>query len=183
MIREIEEAIVDRLTGALPKLHVAAFPDRPDTFKMHHPAGAVLVAYGREVYGKPRDLSLVVQERRIEWDISILTRNLRTHVGAYDVLDAVRMVLTGWRTEGCSKLMPVKAEFIDQNQGVWTHILTMTHTIPTVECHEEEDLPPLKRVNTADDYGTTEAPRPDCAPAGDPEGGAEPEPSEEIING
>lgn len=156
MICEIEEAIVARLAGSLDKLHVASFPDKPDAFKMSHPNGAVLVAYGREVYSKPRDLSLVVQERKIEWDISILTRNLRTHVGAYDVLDAVRMLLTGWRTEGCSKLMPVRAEFIDQNQGVWTHVLTMTHTITTVECHEEEDLPALTRVNTADDYGTTD---------------------------
>lgn len=156
MIREIEEAIVARLAGSLEKLHVAAFPDRPDAFKMSNPNGAVLVAYGREVYSKPRDLSLVVQDRRIEWDISILTRNLRSHVGAYDVLDAVRMVLTGWRALGASKLMPVRAEFIDQSQGVWTHMLTMTHSIPTVECHEEEDLPALKRVNTADDFGTTD---------------------------
>lgn len=156
MIREIEASIVARLDAALDKLHVEAFPDKPESFKLTHPAGAVLVAYGREVYSKPRDIALVVQDRRIEWDISILTRNLRSHVGAYDVLDAVRMVLTGWRTEGCSKLIPVRAEFIDQSQGVWTHMLTMSHSIPTVECHEEEDLPVLKRVNTADPFGTTD---------------------------
>ena len=70
MIREIEEAIVARLAEALPKLHVAAFPDKPDTFKMHHPAGAVLVAYGREVHGKPRGLSLVVQVRPVSaWGV------------------------------------------------------------------------------------------------------------------
>ncbi|MFN8682779.1 Gp37 family protein [Paracoccus sp. P2] len=169
MIGEIEKAIVERLAGRLTGVKVEAFPDKPDTYTMHHPKGVVLVAFGRATYSAPKTIDLVVQERRIEWDITLLMRNLRDHAGAYDVLDAVRLVLTGWRTSGAGKLMPVREEFLDQKQGVWTYVLTMAHTIPAVECAEEEDLPLLKRVNTTDDYGTTQAPPADPDEGGNPE--------------
>ena len=166
MIREIEAALVARIAERIPDLHVAAFPDKPESFNLHHPAGAVLVAFGRETYSRPRALDVIVQERRIEWDISILTRNLRTHVGAYEVLDALRLALTGWRPEGSGKLRPVRAEFLDQKQGVWTHVLTMDHVVTVAECGEEEeanrDLPPLARVDMRDEFGGAHAPRPGC---------------------
>lgn len=165
MIGEIETAIVGRLAGRLTGVKVEAFPDKPDTYTMHHPKGVVLVAFGRATYSAPKTIDLVVQERRIEWDITLLMRNLRDHAGAYAVLDAVRLVLTGWRTNGCGKLMPVREQFLDQKQGVWTYMLTMAHTIPAVECAEGENLPLLKRINTVDDYGTTQAPP--AAPDGD----------------
>lgn len=161
MIGEIEAAIVGRLAAQLTGVRVEAFPDKPDTYNMHHPKGVVLVAFGRSTYSPPRAIDLVVQERRIEWDITLLMRNLRDHAGAYDVLDAIRLVLTGWRTSGCGKLMPVREQFLDQRQGVWTYVLTLAHSVTTVECAEEEDLPLLKRINTADDFGETQAPRDD----------------------
>ena len=165
MIREIEAALVARIAERIPDLHVAAFPDKPESFRMQHPVGAVLVAFGRESYSKPRALDLVVQERRIEWDVSVLTRNLRTHVGAYAVLDALRLALTGWRVEGAGKLRPVRADFVDQKQGVWTHVLTMDHVVLVAECGEAEtgcDLPPLARVDLRDEFGGAYAPRPGC---------------------
>jgi len=168
MIGEVEAAIVERLAGQLTGVKVEAFPDKPDSYRMHHPKGTVLVAFGRATYSAPRSIDLVVQERRVEWDITLLMRNLRDHAGAYDVLDAIRLVLTGWRTSGCTKLMPVREQFLDQNQGVWTFVLTMAHSVTVVECAEEEDLPLLKRVNTEDDYGTTQAPR--GADGGDDDG-------------
>ncbi|MDD2870087.1 Gp37 family protein [Neomegalonema sp.] len=164
-LQEIEAAIVARIAARLPDLHVEAFPDKPESFRMHHPAGAVLVAFGRESHAKPRALDLVVQERRIEWDLSILTRNLRSHVGAYDVLDALRLALTGWRAEGCGKMRPVRAEFVDQKQGVWTYVLTVEHATMTVEVADEEDAsapPTLKRIDTLSGFGSSRTPRPGC---------------------
>lgn len=180
MIGEIETAIVERLAARLTGVKVEAFPDKPDTYKFHHPKGTVLVAFGRATYSAPRAIDIVVQERRIEWDITLLMRNLRDHAGAYPVLDAIRLILTGWRTCGAGKLMPVREQFLDQHQGVWTFALTMAHTIPTVECAEEEDLPLLKRINTVDEYGTTQAPPddPDADDGGDEPGGDEPPPDD-----
>lgn len=161
MIGEIEKAIVERLAAQLAGVKVEAFPDKPDTYNMHHPKGAVLVAFGRSTYSQPRATDLVVQERRIEWDITLVMRNLRDHAGAYDVLDAVRLILTGWQPPACRKMMPVREQFLDQRQGVWTYVMTMACATTVVECAEEEDLPLLKRISTEDDFGTTQAPRGD----------------------
>lgn len=158
MIGEIETAIVERLAERLTGVKVEAFPDKPDTYKMHHPKGVVLIAFGRSTYSQPRATDLVVQERRIEWDITLVMRNLRDHAGAYDVLDAVRLILTGWRPPACRKMMPVREQFLDQKQGIWTYVLTVAHATTVVECAEEEDLPLLKRINTEDEFGTTQSP-------------------------
>lgn len=156
MIRDIEAAIVERLAGVVQDIKVEAFPDRPESYNMTHPRGAVLVAFGRAVYSAPRATDIVVQDRRIEWDITLVFRDLRNHGGAYGHLDAVRMALTGWRYPGCSKMMPVREQFIDQTQGLWTFMAGFAHSIPTVEIGEDEDLPKLVKLTTEDDYGSTE---------------------------
>lgn len=168
MISEIETAIVDRLATRLTGVSVEAFPNKPDTYPFQHPTGTVLVAFGRATYSAPHAIDLVVLERRIEWDITLLMRSLGDHAGAYPVLDAIRLSLTGWRTCGASKLMPVREQFLDQHQDVWSFALTMAHTIPTVEWAEGEDPPLLKRISTVDEFGATQAPPADPGePGGD----------------
>lgn len=157
MIDDIEKAIVARLSGAITEVKVEAFPDKPDGYRMTHPRGVVLVAFGRATYSAPKATDIVVQERRLEWDVTLLFRQLREHSGAYGHLDAARMALTGWRFPGATKMFPVREQFVSQHQGIWTYTLTLAHQVPAIEIDEDELGPLLKQVNTQDDYGETEA--------------------------
>lgn len=145
-ILAIETAIVARLAAALTGLRVEAFPDSPDTYRLQHPRGAVLVGYGRSDYGRPLATGPIVQDRRLEFDITVLARHLRDHGGAYGVLDAVRIALTGFRPAGATGLQPVRDRFLAVRDGVWRYAITLATTMPALETADEEQGPLLRQV-------------------------------------
>ena len=82
LITEIEDAIIERLKTNIPDLLVEPFPDNPSAYRLLHPKGAVLVRYRGGRYTNPETLGVIVQDRTIEFDLVIVTRNLRNHAGA-----------------------------------------------------------------------------------------------------
>ncbi len=150
MILEIETAIVGRLAAAMPGIRVEAFPEKPEEYTLKHARGAVLVGYGRSAYGKPEALGAIVQERRLEFDITILARDLREHGGAYGYLDAARVALTGFRPAGARKLHPVRDRFLGVRGGVWRYAITMATAAPAMEADEAGQPVLLRRLTLAD---------------------------------
>lgn len=150
MILEIETAIVARLAAALDGVRVEAFPDNPDAYKLQHARGAVLVGYGRSDYGRPKALDMVAQDRRLEFDVTVLMRNLREHGGAYGALDAVRIALTGFRPAGADKLHPVRERFLAVRDGVWRYAATFATSMPALETAAAEQGPLLRQVGFAE---------------------------------
>lgn len=125
---EIENAIIDRLKSQVAGLHIQGFAQNADEFAVRHPAGAALVMYGGSNYTTPSSLATINQDRKMAFDIILLFKNLRVqdggHAGAYEFMDQIRAALTGHRITDCSKMYPVREEFIDEEGGVWRYGMT-----------------------------------------------------------
>lgn len=153
-------AIVERLRTAVPSLLADPFPDNPESYRLYHPKGAALVVYGGSQYGEPEAVGILVQERRAEFDVMVLLRNLRGPEGANAHLDAIRLALTGFRLPwGGSKLRPVRDRFVDHDNGVWRFELTFAAVVPAIEPAPEELGPVIKKLTFTGEDGTALVPK------------------------
>jgi|SRR6478672_6692078 len=131
MIAEIETAIVERLTSLKDDqgLRVMAFPDKPDELGRAMPKGQVLVGFKRENLEPPaaaRNLGTsTIQPWRLEFELSLQLKDLRSHAGAYEVIRKIRELLTGYHpAESDRCLYETNAEFVDLNEGIWFYAMT-----------------------------------------------------------
>lgn len=132
-IREIENSIIEKLKNEFPEVKVEGFPDKPSEFILLHPIGALLVHYQGSNYTSSQALSFITQENKKEFSITIITRNLRSNNGAYEYLDRVKSVLTGFKIDECSQLMPIKDNFISENSGIWQYAINFTLTTQNIQ--------------------------------------------------
>ena len=131
MIEALEDGLVALLGSALPDIKVEPFPDDPDKYRLTHPHGAVLVGYGGGRFGKPYTLAGTAQEQRVEYQLVIKVRRLRSHVGAYGVLRAIRVALSNRNVQGV-RFYPVREQFEDVSSGVWTYLAVYAADAPWV---------------------------------------------------
>lgn len=136
-IRNIENTLVDKLKEKFPKFMVQGFPEKPQEFILLHPIGAILVHYYGANYTNSNDIFIISQDRKLEFAITIVTRNLRDNEGAYETLEKVKHVLCGYKISGCTKLQPIKENFISESNGIWQYELRFTLTTPSIEEMEE----------------------------------------------
>lgn len=132
-IRQIENSIIQKLKTSFPEVLVQGFPDKPSEFILLHPTGALLVHYQGSNYTNSNALGFITQENKKGFSITIVTRNLRGNNGAYESLDSVKSILTGFSPDGCSKLMPTKDFFISENAGIWQYGINFTLTTQNVQ--------------------------------------------------
>ena len=104
-IATIEDAIVSQLRSQISSIEIAHYPDRPETWRMTHRVGAALVMYKGAQYGELLDTAAIIQQRKLEFEISIMMRDLGWAVGgdasgpspgAYAIIEAIRTALTGY---------------------------------------------------------------------------------------
>lgn len=135
MITEIETALVDllRLELGPAGLKVEAFPEKPEEYALTHPIGVVLVVFRGSDFGEPRPTDRIVQAHLLTWEIVFLVRNLRTHLGAYPILDTARQSLTGWKAPNCRAGHVKGIHFQHQAAGVWQYALTYATPTTSVE--------------------------------------------------
>jgi len=130
-IATIESAIAAQLRAQVSAIEIAQFPDKPAAYRLTHRIGAALVAWRGATYGTLIDTAAIVQARRLEFEITLLVRDLGwsfggdpsgPNPGAYALLEAIRAALTGWRVPGCRKMFPIREQFVgrDPQGGVWT---------------------------------------------------------------
>jgi len=131
MIAEMEKGIVAKLAAKLPDIKVEEFPDDPKNYRLTHPHGAVLVAYGGGRRKNPDVLAGTSQERRIEYQLTIKTRSLRSHTGAYAILEGIETALSGEPIEG-ARFYCILDRFEDVSSGVWTYLAVYAADIPWV---------------------------------------------------
>lgn len=132
-IREIENSIIEKLKSSFPEVLVQGFPDKPAEFILIHPVGALLVHYQGSNYTSTNALGYISQENKKEFSITVVTRNLRFNEGAYEFIDRIKSVLTGFEPDGCSKLMPSKDFFISENKGIWQYGVNFTLTTTNIQ--------------------------------------------------
>lgn len=151
-IAEIEDAIIERLKSKITDLEITGFPEKPAEYKLMHRKGALLVVFAGATYSEPKSADIIYQERKLEFDINIVMRHLRTHEGAYAYLDVVRVALTGFKISGTGKFYPVREQFLSEEVGIWQYRITFACSMPAVEASEDEQAVLLKRITTIDDY-------------------------------
>ena len=134
-IRDIEDKIIEKLKEKIPELLVRGFPDKPSEFILLHPIGAILIHYQGGNYSTTQSLGFINQVKTAEFSITIVTRNLRSNAGAYELLDKVRSILSGFEIDGCSELTPTKENFISENKGVWQYAINFSLTIPCIQIY------------------------------------------------
>jgi len=79
----------------------------------------------------------MVQDKKLEFSVTVVTKNLRSHEGSYFYLDKVRQILTGYRPDNCSKMQPIKEDFLSEDNGIWQYSINFSLTTPTIK--ETED--------------------------------------------
>ncbi|HBM0096093.1 TPA: Gp37 family protein [Salmonella enterica subsp. enterica serovar Blitta] len=140
--------IVARLRVRLPGLHVAYFPDNPDTFTLTHPTGAVLLSYSRSTYGTSESSGAVMQPQTMHFVATVVLRQLNGQHGAVDALDSVRQALGGWRPKNCLRpVWLVDDTFLGEIQGLWQYALKFaTQSFFIQDDNPEESGAPLVGV-------------------------------------
>lgn len=151
-IASIETAIVARLQAMVTSIEIAHFPDNPKSYRLTHRIGAALVVYRGSDYGQVEDTAAIIQERKMEFDVTVLVRDLgwsvggtpgATSPGAYAILEAIRAALTGYQVPGARKIFMVREKFVERDAegGVWIYLLTIALTTMAIEPSTTANFP------------------------------------------
>ncbi len=151
-VASIEAAIVARLREMVTSIEILHFPDNPKTYRLTHRIGAALIVYRGSDYGKVVHTASIIQERKMEFDVTVLVRDLgwsvggtpaATSPGAYAILETIRAALTGYLIPGARKIFMVRDKFVerDADGGVWMYLLTVAVTTMALESSAIEEFP------------------------------------------
>lgn len=150
--RELLEAIVARLKVKVPGMAVELFPERPEEYRLNHPAGAILVSYNSSRFDTTTDMSFVVQPRMTVVSLNVLRRQLNGNTGILDVMDAVRLALVGFKPPNCRrKIWAIQEKYLGETAGVWQYALDLGTEMIQVEEPEADNRPVLTVVNYEED--------------------------------
>lgn len=119
-LKEYENKIIERLKEQVGEVEIISFPDNPAEYKLLHPKGALLVRFAGSDYEESEAEVLIRQVVKLLWDVVIVSRNLRNHYGAYDLLDKVRAALTGFEIAE-TRMFPVREDFLMEESGLWQY--------------------------------------------------------------
>ena len=158
-IATLEGAILAQLKSAasqsgnvLAKMRLEHFPDRPEQYRLVNAAGAVLMRYHGSTFGELMATDIIAQEETLEFEITIIARDLGwayggpasgPSPGAYALIMAVRQALTGFRIQGCTKMWPVRSEYVRRDSGVWYYAIDFRFRTMSVEASTTETAPEL----------------------------------------
>jgi hypothetical protein len=102
-----EMAVIVQLKAEVAGPVVEGFPDDPVNYILKSAKGALLVQYLGSLYTEPETFFVSVKQKP-GFDVTIITKNLRTHHGAYEYLEAVKKALTGFVIEGEGRMFPIE---------------------------------------------------------------------------
>jgi len=165
-IATIESAIVTQLRAQINSIEIAHYPDRPETWRMTHRIGTALVIYKGAQYGDLLDTAAVIQERKLEFEVAVMMRDLGWSVGgassgpspgAYSIIESVRAALTGFQIPGCRKMYPLREKFLERDKqgGVWRYASTFALTTVAVEGSTSQNFPAFIKGIALEEAGLT----------------------------
>jgi Gp37 protein len=165
-IATIESAIAAQLRAQVSAIEVAQFPDKPPAYRLTHRIGAALVAWRGATYGALIDTAAVVQARRLEFEITLLVRDLGwsfggdlsgPNPGAYALLEAIRTALTGLQLPGCRKMYPLREQFLgrDPQGGLWAWSAVYALETMALEASTQDNFPLFIKGTALEDGGQT----------------------------
>lgn len=166
-IATIEIAIVAQLAAQIAGIEIAHYPDQPESYRLTHRVGAALVQYLGSKYGTMLDMSAIIQERVMEFGVTVMMRDLGWSYGAepsgpspgaYSVIEAVRAALTGFRVPGCRQIYPRAERFVERDKqgGVWIYIITFALSTVAVQPSSAPTFPLFIRGVAMEEGGQSE---------------------------
>jgi len=146
--QEMLDAVLAHLKTHFGKaLAVEFFPDAPQSYRLNHPAGAVLLMFAGSRFGQSQSLDRIVQPREISFAVTLVTKRLHGAKGAVPVLDALRAALVGFTPPHCQMGLAAAGEsFIGQAGGLWHYRQEYTTQGMQVEVLPEAVGLPLEGV-------------------------------------
>lgn len=165
-IATIESAIAAQLRAQVRAIEIAQFPDKAAAYRLTHRIGAALVAWRGATYGALIDTAAVVQARRLEFEITLLVRDLGwsfggdpsgTNPGAYALLESIRAALTGLQLPGCRKMFPLREQFLgrDPQGGVWIWSALYALETMALEASTQDNFPIFIKGTALEEGGQT----------------------------
>jgi hypothetical protein len=166
-IATIETAIVAQLAAQVGGIEIAHYPDRPESYRLTHRVGAALVQYLGAKYGAMLDTAAIIQERTMEFGVTVMVRDLGWSYGgepggpspgAYAILEAVRAALTGFRIPGCRKIYPRSERFVERDKqgGVWIYQISFGLSTVAVEPSATDNFPLFVRGVAMEEGGQSQ---------------------------
>ncbi|TDK65980.1 Gp37 family protein [Sapientia aquatica] len=167
----ILEAVIERLKQKLPALAVEYFPINAETYRLNHPAGALLVGYAGSTYDGTQDTRIIAQARQLQITVTVVLRQLNGQGGAVDVLDKVRHSLVGVKLPFCrTPLAAMSDTFLGATAGTAQYAISFGAQSVLVQDDIVDDAPRLTQitwVESADEPNQPTQPtnpqRPPCA--------------------
>ena len=127
--RPILTAVRDYLAAELPAYTVELFPDDPAGYRFMAPLGAVLVGYQGSKFARPDGLGLIGQQRDVTLALTVFGRGLNHDGAALDLLDALRLAITGYRPPDCEPCHLISEQFLAEEGGAWQYqLIAQTET-------------------------------------------------------
>lgn len=149
IIEQVEEAIIQQL-DQLKEFGIAVmgFPNDHREIGKPYPNGLVLVAYDGSDFKAPEVTDIVRQESYQSWVLSIGLKNLRNNRGAFSVMKAISLLLTGFKPPHCGPLFAIKEQFvrIDAKSKVWEYAIEFKCRCYNVQTYIDDAIALLKSV-------------------------------------
>lgn len=155
MIENIETKILETLEAdskkaksPLEKIKIERCPEDAASRMMNAATGSVWIHFAGVKPSDPNGIYSAVQEDVLYFDIDIIMRNLRTgntaivtdRAGAYDVIDRVRAVLTGFKPALKAKPMwMTNCELTEAGRGFWYYTARFAVRVPYTAAAGRED--------------------------------------------
>lgn len=138
-IAPLENEILARLEQTHKQQAVEAFPEGAADYVLREPKGAILVIFNSAVFGSPGGLDGTGQLSDNRFQLSLVTRDLRGHHGAYALIASVIRALAGHRV-GAYALYPRRVEFANRTKTQWQYDLLFEITTFFSNDPDESDL-------------------------------------------
>jgi hypothetical protein len=175
-IATVENAILTKLAtafggtivngkGAGTLIAIEHFPEHGESYRLTHRIGAVLVRYHGSEYGPTIDTEAIIQERAFRWFVEIQTRDLGWSYGgqasgpspgAYQLIETVRLALTGFHLLGFRKMYP-ESDGDDgrDKEGVYYYNAIYRHVTMALEQGVTPNHPVLVKAQAFETGGQT----------------------------
>ncbi|WP_051414808.1 Gp37 family protein [Pseudomonas sp. QTF5] len=129
------------------ELMVELFPENPQQYRLNHPRGAVLLAYGKSIFGGTESTDAIVQARNVVLRLTLIFRQLNGTSGVICYLDRIRACLIGWYPPNAAQACrPLSEQFIGHQNGVWQYAQDFATRTTQLQSMPPEQGPLLKHA-------------------------------------
>lgn len=145
---QLLDAMLARLQADLgSELMIELFPENPLQYRLNHPRGAVLLAYGKSTFGQSESTDACFQARHLVLRLTLVFRQLNGKDGVVSHLDRIRTCLTGWYPPHANQACrPVSEHFIGHHNGLWQYAQDFAVGVPHLQIQVHESGPKLTSV-------------------------------------